>query len=360
MSDSANDSAAEEGALAHAVLSALSSGILIVDSTQSVLYANPRTARLFQRSVEELSSMKISSFLAPLDSLLAIQRKVGAEERCEISARRTDGSTILIGFTLSRLNPDREPAQYACVLQDISGYVALRRERDALLRRAIVAELLPSILHELRNPLASITTAVELLLEEVSDEAVQRDLKSVFKEIRRMDLGLQGFAVAGRDLRSRQTIDAAEAVKEAVRVLEPVASEAQVDLQTDAPAMQALSLNPDMLRGLVFNLVRASISGCRAGCKILVRARLLDDRTTFELSVVDNGTSPPAQLTDRSPNMRMGGRAGTALRLSKSAAEAAGGEFFVDAVEGGGTRVTMRIPQARGNERTGPDLHTAR
>jgi nitrogen-specific signal transduction histidine kinase len=335
-----------EGELALSALSAMSSGILIVDADERVLFANRRTAELFQRSVEELRALKLRDFLAPLESLLATQKKPRTEERSEVTAKRPDGSSILIGFSFSRLD-GRRTTQYACVLQDISGYVSLRRERDALLRRAIVAELLPSILHELRNPLASMTTAVELLLEEVNDESVQRDLRSVFKEIRRMDLGLQGFAVAGRDLRSRQENDVSEAIREALRIIEPLAADANISLRNQTADLPRVAINGDVLRGVVFNLVRSAISGCGAGNTIRVAARV-SDRTSFELSVTDDGPTPPAHISDTPGAMRVGGRVGNALRLSKSAVEAAGGSLVIESVGGSaGTRVILRIPGAR-------------
>src|SRR5262245_31090736 len=96
-----------------------------------------------------------------------------------------------------------------------------RRERDRLLQRAVVGELLPAIFHQLRNPLASITTAVELLLEEASDESVRKDLASILREARRMDLGFQGFAVAGLELIGNAPIAVEAVMKDAAAALKP-------------------------------------------------------------------------------------------------------------------------------------------
>lgn len=337
-----------ESSLALLALEALPSGVLIVDREERVLYANRRCGQLFKQSSEELKAQRLTSFLTSVDNLLRIQEKARSDERQELTVRLHDESTILIGFKLSALEPPtpERTERYVCVLQDISGFVALRRERDGLLRRAVVGELLPSILHELKNPLAGMTTAVELLLEEVSDENLQRDLKGIFKEIRRLDLGMQAFSVAGRDLRNHQPADVGEAIREAVRVLEPIAKDAHVEFSGRATDLPPVKLSGDVVRGLVFNLVQSSIAACGAGNKVHLVARVLPDGNTFELSVADNSTTPPPQLVESSPGMRIG-RIGVALLLCKRACETAGGTLTIGEGERGGTAIVVRVPNAR-------------
>jgi PAS domain S-box-containing protein len=335
-----------QDALLLGAFSAMASGVLITDNEGQVLYANPRVPTLLGKSHSECVGTKIDYLIGSIEQLLAIeQRSRGTDNRSQIDLRASNGATMVFGFSLRHFDTKERRNLYVCVFQNISAHEELIRERGRLLSRAVVAELLPSILHELKNPLASITTAVELMLEEVTDDALRKDLKAVYKEARRMDLGMQGFAVAGRELRSSRRWGVADAIHHAVRILEPLAEEAKVDFRLEMDRIPELALNADVVRGIVFNLVRSSLVECRAGDRIDLSARLGGD-DTFELRIVDTGSPPPSSI-DSAPGSRIG-RVGVALLLCKRACEGAGGSFNVKASEAGGTDVTVQIPQARG------------
>ena len=116
----------------------------------------------------------------------------------------------------------RGPDGSRCIvllLRDITHTETLRAERDRLVRLAAVGEVLPSILHELKNPLAAVSTTVEVLLEEVGEGPVQEQLHAVLSEVRRMKLTFEGIGLGNQGLRSARYCPVDFAVIEAFRVL---------------------------------------------------------------------------------------------------------------------------------------------
>jgi PAS domain S-box-containing protein len=330
-------SAPLERDLALDAVRAISSGLLVVDRAGTIAYANPSAATLLGCTLEDLVGAKSDDVLGVVD-LAGIEKK--SPSRGEVRLARKDGRRIVIGFSVSALGAGR----FVCLFQEISGQVELMRERDRLLQRAIVAELLPSILHELKNPLASIAATTELLLEEVAEESVVRDLKAVRREAYRMDLGIQGFAVAGRDLRSMHAVQIDTTILEAIQILERLASEARIRLQSTVDSMPPLMLSAEVIRGMVFNLVRSSLASCRTGEEVSFTAKLLDRDTTLELCVRD--PSQTLAVLDSTPGVPIG-RVGVALLLCKRACEAARGTLSIGRSADGGSETRIRIPQAR-------------
>ena len=148
---------------ARAILEALPAGLLVVDADGRVMTMNPTGAAILRADTSTTVGRPVEQLLAPLDFLID-GRRFDGQLRPELVVMRPDGSSVTVGYSIGQV----EGGQWAVLFQDISGYARVRRERDRLLQIATVSDVVPSMLHELRNPLAAITSTVELLLEEVS------------------------------------------------------------------------------------------------------------------------------------------------------------------------------------------------
>ena len=149
----------------------------------------------------------------------------------------------------------------AVVLQDVTDRERLGSERDRLLRLAAVSETLPTVLHEIRNPLAAIQAMAEVLTEDADSASVRDDLYALLREVRRIQLILQGIGSFGRSLRSANYGAIDFAVQEVGRTLQPIAQEAGVRLVVDAETMPLLPFDPAVIRGNGFQS-RAQFAGC--------------------------------------------------------------------------------------------------
>lgn len=249
--------------------------------------------------------------------------------------------------------------------------VRLREERDRLLQLAAVGEVLPSLLHELRNPIAGVTTALEVLVEDMEDGELRDTLHALLGELRRAQLTLQGIGTADRALRgdgSHHAID--NALRDACRVMSASAREAGVELRTDIPDLPLLPIDAPALRGVVFNLLNNAIAAARAegaasippataadGClpthrRTSVRSPTVDvsvrlDDTTLVVIVQDTGTGMKPDVLARCTQLFFTTKArgsGIGLALARRTIESVGGSISVASELGQGTSVTLSIP----------------
>ena len=138
------------------VLGALTAGVVVVAHDGRVQYANPGAGRIVRKAPEEMIGRQVGEVLVPLDCVVAAAEVPDC--RRESVVRFADGKSTTIGFSVSA--PSARGSR-TILFQEITNVLELRRERDRLLQMAALGDALPSILHELRNPLAAMAAMLE-------------------------------------------------------------------------------------------------------------------------------------------------------------------------------------------------------
>lgn len=321
------------------VLATLAAGVLVVCADARVSYANEAASRILRRDADSLQGAAIESVLMPFANLPAGD---AVEGRREWLVSRGDGTSTVVGFSVSGPSPR---GCFTVLFQEISSMLELRRERDRLLQMAALGDALPSILHELRNPLAAVTNLLELLVEE-ADDRTRKDLHTVLWEVRRMGLTLQGVGGFVRPMHGDQHVAVDLAVFEACRILEPAAERRGIVLEPDVEALPLLPLDWGVVSGIVFNLVKNAIEACGDGDSIAVSARLGPD-DVFVLRVSDTGPGMKPEVLARCRELFFTSKekgSGIGLALCQRLAESSGGRLDIESVEGRGATVTLSVP----------------
>ncbi len=323
------------------ILDGLPVAVLRVRSDGLVEYANRCAREVLGR---DPSGKDVGQLLAPLPRLMAGGGPGTSDLRASIAVRDEAGQDRRYGFQLS---PMDSRGRVLLVFQDITRVEQLRAERDRLMQMAAVGSVLPSLLHEIKNPLAAITAAVEVLVEEAPPGELQDRLHGVLQESRRMALTLEGVGRVQREARSARAHPIDHAVSEACLVLEPKALSKKVALRAEVPTMPLLPFDPATIRAVVFNLVMNAINATPAGGEVVVSARLDSAPGAFRLKVVDNGQGMEPEVLARCRELFFTTRAngsGIGLALCSNIAEGAGGTLSVESTRGAGTSVELMLP----------------
>lgn len=331
-----------DGDVAARVLDTIRTGVIVVDEHGVVTHCNASAVDILGRDYRGRQTVRIESVLAPIEALIA---GMDDESRGEYELALPSGEHITLGYYVA----DMKNGRSAVVFQNISKLVRLREERNRLLQLATVGELMPMLLHELKNPLASISTAVEVLIEELAPGQMQDDLQAILGEMHRMRLCCDGLGAVGRSLRSQRPAAIDVACHEAALVLRSRADKAQVTLDFFLPDLPPLPFDPAVVRALVFNLVANAIDACNAGDKVSLRAMLTDDGDTFELCVSDTGRGMDEDERQRCTELFYTTKSkgtGIGLALCARAVRSAGGTIDIESAPGRGTTMSLRVPTA--------------
>lgn len=335
-------------------LDALPTALVILDSNGTIVRVNRRACDILRRRVEDLPGREIGSVLVTSELIEAALQAKDNRHRCEVISG--DGTPIVVGYHVTVMHVGDE--QYLAIsLQDITRFEALERERDHLLRQAAVGHVLPSMLHELKNPLAAVEATIEVMLEEELEEArVRTDLSAVLGEVQRMLLTLDGLGAFARPLRGLQPASVHKAARDALRILNVYALRKSLHVVAEIDDLPMLAFDTSVVRAIVFNLVMNAIQACRSGDEIRLKVRLEEEGRLLLLVVEDTGPGMTRDVIGRATDLFFTTRpsgSGIGLALCLRAAEGAEGTLEIESRIQRGTKVTLRVPCEVGPEDSG-------
>ena len=340
---------------ANQILDSLDAGIFVIKRDGFICFANRRSCEILGLAKEEILGTLVGSlspeFGTSIENSDITSREIFSNKtRLECSYRKPDGEDVTIGFHLTAIGAPEEGEEYrhiTILFQDITAIIGLREERDRLLQMAAVGHALPTLFHELKNPLAAITTAVEVLVEEVPEGGVQRDLNAILTEVRRMKLGFDGIGSVTRKFRSSRKTAVEDAIREAWQLLQGKIKKKRLHGYCNICDMPLLPLDDHVARAIVFNLVNNAIAACKPGDNIILKAGLIEEKSIFYIYVADTGNGMSPKVLKRCKEIFFTSRAngsGIGLALCTRAVEEAAGKLSIESVVGKGTNISIEIP----------------
>ncbi|HEX2484553.1 MAG TPA: ATP-binding protein [Myxococcota bacterium] len=222
-------------------------------------------------------------------------------------------------------------------------------------RLASLGELVAEIVHEIRNPLVSVKTFLQLLPERAGEpEFRERFRELASEELRRIERLIDLVLAHARPAQAPRELDQAPLAASCESVAQLVAHRAAdlgVKLSVDAPdAELAAALAPDALRQIVLNLVLNALDVTPRGGCVRLAARAAEGGV--ELRVEDQGPGIAPALRERvfEPfySTKPAAPGGLGLSISRRIAEEAGGTLEVEERPGGGSSFALRLPAAPG------------
>lgn len=182
------------------ILANIRAGIITVDDAGRLLYANPAAATLLGLPLNEAvgtpvldrirdaSPGVVEALTAHIAGGLVTSRREGTMLR--------DGQSVPLGITTTSVSGDlrQEGRATTAIFQDISEVKQLEAVNLRAQRLEAVAELSASLAHEIKNPLASIQSAVEQMSRRPSATPDERTLSAlIVRESERLSRLLSEF-----------------------------------------------------------------------------------------------------------------------------------------------------------------------
>ncbi len=350
------------------VLKNIRSGIITVDVDGIILFANSMAGRLIGFDDETVRGLNISQVVTAIAPALssALERAVHGHERVTRgeAAITVSGRTFPIGFTTTTMSADGTSGNVSgtVIFQDISDNKRLEELRLRAERLEAVAELSASLAHEIKNPLASIRSAVEQLGSRARATDDDRILSTlIVRESDRLSRLLSEFLDFARVRVTRgERVNVGEVAQAAVRLADTHPDrKAGVSVTCVIPTEPLLvEGDEDLLHRAIFNITLNAVQAAPADSgRVTVEVSRLNleqiptgvpfEASAIALRVSDNGPGIPIELRERvfDPffTTKTGGT-GLGLPIVHRAIEAHRGFVFMDSSPTG-TRFTVLLPQ---------------
>lgn len=213
---------------------------------------------------------------------------------------------------------------------------------------ATLGQLATGLAHEIRNPLAGIKGALEVIRAEMpAGSGFQEIMNEVLQQIDRINAtvgDLLTYARPREPQRSRQDVNAiADSV---VKFSENKIRGKRISLGIEAGDVPAVEIDPEQIRQVLVNLILNSIQSIDGSGTITVKTSPSEDGHVL-LSVCDTGRGiKPEHLRDvfRPFFTTKAQGTGLGLSISRGIIEKHGGTLTIDSIVGEGTTVSIRLP----------------
>lgn len=347
------------------ILAQLGTGVLTVEGDGRLAYLNPAGEELLGLSSDQWLGAPVVRKVEEVAPGMGIVLRRALGERVSTSRFKTlafrNGEERVLGVSTAVLQrPDGSDPSATAIFQDITDLDRVEALSRRTERLEAVAELSASLAHEIKNPLASIRSAVEQLGRGTlggDDRAVLERL--VLNESDRLSRLLSEFLeFTGLRMGRSEKVDLAKVVRECVDVVRqhPDAADGVTFAVHGADGPCPLPGDEDLLHRSVFNLLlNAAQFSAPQGT---VRLRL--DRPgravpreaagvpePVRLSIRDTGPGvddeEKARIFDPFYTTRSSG-SGLGLAVVHRAVEAHDGAVLVESPPGGGAEFVIYLP----------------
>ncbi|HUJ63309.1 MAG TPA: ATP-binding protein [Kofleriaceae bacterium] len=188
--------------------------------------------------------------------------------------------------------------------QDQSKIDALQQQIVRAERLATLGELAAGVVHELNNPLTSITVYAEYLVRKgEASGAEPGDLE----KLRRIGASAQRILRFSRDLvqyarpsgKEHEPVDLAAVVRQSVSICEHLVERGGIELRVEVdPELPTVHAVAGQLEQVLINLITNAVHAVEAGGKVVVRAGRAGD-AAVQLEVADSGPGVSEDHRDR-------------------------------------------------------------
>lgn len=324
---------AEEKLLSGMVVPADSIAGWVAQNHLPVIISDVHKDERFYKNVEDMTKYQTRSLIAV--PLISRQNLIGVLE----VINKLDGS-----FSIH----DQD------TLMALATQAAIAIENSRLFQQS---DLISELVHELRTPMASISTIAHIMQRpEMPPDQKNNYAQMIIKETKRLNELATNFLDLAR-LEARRaafritSFNLANLIEECKNMTMPRASESNISFQLEmAPNLPLVEADQDKIKQVVLNLLSNAVKYNRPGGKVYVRA--YEKRDTIFIEFQDTGFGIPENEIPRLFEKFFRGSktensipgTGLGLLISKRIVENHGGKIEVQSKLNIGTTFTVQLP----------------
>jgi len=337
--------------------------VAITDVSGRINYVNDTFCQISGYSREELlgqdhrivnSSYHSKEFIRELWRTIAS----GHVWQGELRNRAKDGHIYWVDTTIVPfLNERGKPYQYIAIRSDITARKQAEEKLGQQAALARVGQMAAVVAHEVRNPLAGIKGAVQVLMSRRApgdaELPVMRDIVGRIDSLSELINDLMLYARPRAPRLSH--IELRPLIADAVTIVRRDPGAQSVEIVVEGEDVSAAA-DDELIRATVLNLLINAAQAMAGHGRIVVSLRKTGDFATIEVSDTGPGIPPEIRAQVFDPFFTTKARGGgLGLPIARRTAELHGGSLVLDCPESGGTVVTMMLPLRRASTAGGPE-----
>ncbi|ACM21714.1 sensor histidine kinase PilS, PAS domain-containing [Geotalea daltonii FRC-32] len=340
------------------IVSTLNSGLLTINEAGKIRVFNPYAEILTGIKQNEAYDRLLVDIIPDFAIFMG---KFHEPTQGELDFFDKFGKKKVLGFKSVPLT-DKDDSVMGVILdfQDLTQYKQMEAKLKRADRLAAVGELSARMAHEIRNPLASISGAVQLIAQ--SDATCAKDkqlLGIVLRETDRLNELIRDFLEYARPTPPAKIhLDLALLIQDLTSLLKADHRFTGISVDMHIPKRTKIDFDLQQCKQVFWNLLVNAAEAMPGGGEISVRAEVISDMASgisvgdlIKIEVIDNGMGMNPQDVKNVFEPFFTTKAnGTGLGLATvyRIIESHGGIILVDSKQDQGTRFTVFLPQSVG------------
>ena len=266
--------------------------IIVVDAQDRVRSWNEGAHRILGYDAGEVLGRSVDQLQAPGDtpSLSSrMQQDPGRAFQCSLTSR--SGERRVVELTASPLKDrNNRPLGRTCIARDVTDVKAMQEELVRTHGLAVVGEMAATVAHEIKNPLAGISGAIQVLAEGLSLDDNRREVVGeILDQVRRLDRTVRDLLNFARPITPvRQDMDLTDSLASAWKMLAPQSEAKAVRFVLEPGTPMEIQADPQMLRQIWVNLFQNAIEAMPKGGEVRVRV-VREEAVRIEIRDTGNG-----------------------------------------------------------------------
>jgi two-component system sensor histidine kinase PilS (NtrC family) len=343
-------------ALNENIIESINSGLITTTLNGQINFVNRGGTEILVCGLAEILDRDIQSVIQMHpDFLHEIRRRLLAEQRFRFEnwVEKPDGQRIYLGVAVSNLyDKIGRPLGYIFIFQDLTEIHALELEVRLKERMAALGEMAAGMAHELRNPMASISGAVQYLKGVVGPQGESLELMDIIlRESQRLDQTIRDFLTFTRPGSfSPEPTDVVHLLQNQLKLLRKsreCSGDHRIEARYASPKM-ICEVDPNRLTQIFWNLATNALKAMPDGGTLNIEFEWTERGDAVRLLFADDGVGMDERqkrlyFQPFNSSFREGTGLGTAIvyRLVQEH----GGKVSLESGKGEGTRVWIELPR---------------
>lgn len=322
------------------LIESLPSGLLTTDTEGNIMIFNKAAETITGLIRSKVIGKNIKEIFPFLSPPFEAQRRE--------ATTNFNGNEKIVGLTISEtINSEGEKTGHICVFQDITHLKRLEAELSYKKTLATIGELSANMAHEIRNPLASLKGAIEMLKEgKISEEHNEKLMNIAINEMDRLNKIITDFLMYSRPSPPEfSTFDLHGLLNDTLDMVKINPTANFISIKRDFKGSLPFRGDDQKLRQVFLNLINNAFEAMVNGGELVISTAVTGNNVKIVFK--DSGPGiPPEDIGKIFYPFYTTKEGGTGLGLSivYRIIEEHNGTIRVDSMHGRGTAFELELP----------------
>jgi len=298
--------------LHQSIVHSMTSGLLTIDLNNNITFSNHTAQKILGLAGEGLNTRRLDEIFPGLEltpTKIAEDGQSTPSNRMETTYTHPSGDEISLGYSISVLQTESaEPFGSVLVFKDLTHLKAMQERLQRMERMVFAGKIAAEIAHEIKNPLAAMSGAVQMLQSEIKDNPLQTRLMGIVqREIGRINELVTDFLWLAKGPPKAVKIEEVSICAVIEEILALLKAKRQIasshSIRTEFHSDPVLTIDSHHLRQILWNIFVNALEAMPDGgdLSIIIRLRNGTETTAGEarLDIADTGHGIPDGIREK-------------------------------------------------------------